>query len=579
MESHNKNLEPLENKAEKPAHSSFLSSFTTNKSNKKKIIATIFGILFLTASIGAGVYLNNSAKKTETNAANPSIILTSNNAAPRIGTNFVVAVTMNTQGVGVTGTDLRIRYDATKLTFVSMQKGTFLPQEWIAGSAANGIASMVLGCRIDANQSYPANGTGLIATITFTARVAGATTISVDPTTKVSVSGGTTNMLGATTPVTVNIGTGATPVPTPTGANITPIGNLDSATCTTVTGWACDANNFNTGVQINFYDGQAGAGGVIIGTTNASTPREAAVASRCGNTANHGFIWNLPNIVKDGRNHSIYAYALNIPTGVNPLLTGSPKVVNCAVPTTPSPGPTRSPSPVPTRSPSPRPVTPSPRPATPSPRPTATPTRSPSPRPTATRTPSPRPTATPTRSPSPRPGATSSPSPTANSNPPQCLLTTIDPGSGPAPFTVSLHGSGSAGNGVGIDGYRWDFENDGTWDSGVTIDPISHTYTTPGTYNPVYQVHNVNNLWSSTCGYGFPIVVTENSTPVPTATPSPAPQIAGDVNGDGFVTIVDIGIIIDNYDLQPLPDPRADLDGDGIANIVDIGIVVDNYGL
>lgn len=58
--------------------------------------------------------------------------------------------------------------------------------------------------------------------------------------------------------------------------------------------------------------------------------------------------------------------------------------------------------------------------------------------------------------------------------------------------------------------------------------------------------------------------------------PSPSP-IAGDVNADGHVNIVDIGIIIDNYRASPLLDPRADLSGDGVVNIVDIGIVVDNY--
>lgn len=53
----------------------------------------------------------------------------------------------------------------------------------------------------------------------------------------------------------------------------------------------------------------------------------------------------------------------------------------------------------------------------------------------------------------------------------------------------------------------------------------------------------------------------------------------GDVNRDGIVNIVDIGLIIDNYDMTPIPDPRTDLNNDGIANIVDIGIVIDYYGM
>ena len=60
------------------------------------------------------------------------------------------------------------------------------------------------------------------------------------------------------------------------------------------------------------------------------------------------------------------------------------------------------------------------------------------------------------------------------------------------------------------------------------------------------------------------------------ASPSPSP-IAGDVNGDGLVNIVDVGIIIDNYRTSPPGDVRADLNHDNIINIVDIGIVTDNY--
>lgn len=52
----------------------------------------------------------------------------------------------------------------------------------------------------------------------------------------------------------------------------------------------------------------------------------------------------------------------------------------------------------------------------------------------------------------------------------------------------------------------------------------------------------------------------------------------GDINGDGTVNIVDVGILIDNYGKSPIPDPRADLNGDGSVNIVDVGILIDNYG-
>lgn len=52
-----------------------------------------------------------------------------------------------------------------------------------------------------------------------------------------------------------------------------------------------------------------------------------------------------------------------------------------------------------------------------------------------------------------------------------------------------------------------------------------------------------------------------------------------DVNRDGVVDIVDIGILIDNYGKHPIPYPRADVNKDGVVDIVDIGIAVDQYGL
>ena len=53
---------------------------------------------------------------------------------------------------------------------------------------------------------------------------------------------------------------------------------------------------------------------------------------------------------------------------------------------------------------------------------------------------------------------------------------------------------------------------------------------------------------------------TASPTMSPTASPTASPTvIAGDVNGDGIVNIVDIGIIISNYGLSPIPNPKADL--------------------
>lgn len=68
------------------------------------------------------------------------------------------------------------------------------------------------------------------------------------------------------------------------------------------------------------------------------------------------------------------------------------------------------------------------------------------------------------------------------------------------------------------------------------------------------------------------------SLATPTPTPSPSCKL-GDVNCDGVVNMVDIGIIVDAYGTTPPSDSRADLNRDGKVNVVDIGIVIDNYGL
>jgi hypothetical protein len=75
-----------------------------------------------------------------------------------------------------------------------------------------------------------------------------------------------------------------------------------------------------------------------------------------------------------------------------------------------------------------------------------------------------------------------------------------------------------------------------------------------------------------------PPLSTAEPTSTPTASPAPVFRI-GDINRDGFVDIVDIGILIDNYALLPIVDIRCDLNNDGEVNIVDVGLIIDNYGM
>lgn len=132
-----------------------------------------------------------------------------------------------------------------------------------------------------------------------------------------------------------------------TGGGSNPKGFLDLATCNTIEGWACDADNYSTPLEINFYkDGPAGEGGTIIGSTRAERQREEAVGSACGGNRNHGFLFNTPETVKDDLTHSIYAYAINILGGESSLLYSSAKTISGCRPT-PNPTPIPPTPPIP----------------------------------------------------------------------------------------------------------------------------------------------------------------------------------------------------------------------------------------
>ena len=67
---------------------------------------------------------------------------------------------------------------------------------------------------------------------------------------------------------------------------------------------------------------------------------------------------------------------------------------------------------------------------------------------------------------------------------------------------------------------------------------------------------------------------TATPTPSPSPTPTPSPK-PGDINGDGFVNVVDFSIMLSKWNTS---DPGADLNKDGIVNIVDFSILLSNWG-
>ena len=115
-------------------------------------------------------------------------------------------------------------------------------------------------------------------------------------------------------------------------ADQVPKGYHESSDCGASLGWACDPDNYAQSLQVYLYaDGPAGQG-IFLGSETASAAREAAVGAECGGHTAHGFTFPTPASVKDGASHTLYAYAINLNAGGNPLLTGSPKTITCAAP-------------------------------------------------------------------------------------------------------------------------------------------------------------------------------------------------------------------------------------------------------
>ncbi|MEK7603668.1 MAG: hypothetical protein AAB461_00930, partial [Patescibacteria group bacterium] len=104
---------------------------------------------------------------------------------------------------------------------------------------------------------------------------------------------------------------GTTPTPTPTPAPGDPIGFLEETNSSIIKGWTCDRDNFNQPLQVHFYADEPAGTGAFIGSVIADINR-SDLASSCGGNTFHGFSFETPVLIKNGRSHPIYAYAINI---------------------------------------------------------------------------------------------------------------------------------------------------------------------------------------------------------------------------------------------------------------------------
>ena len=134
--------------------------------------------------------------------------------------------------------------------------------------------------------------------------------------------------------------------------NHLPIGSLDSADQTQITGWAYDLNAGTNPIDVHIY-----IDGNLIDSATANQSRPDLVSAGVCPDPNHGFSFSTPADLSVG-NHTVNAYAINQPEGTNPELIGSPIIFTIPIPD-PDPDPTPpSPTPTPTPTPTPDPLPP-----------------------------------------------------------------------------------------------------------------------------------------------------------------------------------------------------------------------------
>ena len=130
------------------------------------------------------------------------------------------------------------------------------------------------------------------------------------------------------------VGPVVVPPPPPPG-NTPPVGNVDGADCSILSGWAYDPDTSSQSIDVHVYDGVAGDFSRGITATTANVPR-GDVNAAFGITGNHGFSIATPSSLKTGTSHTLTFYAIDSTGGSNPPI-GS-KTVSCAAPIVCSPG-------------------------------------------------------------------------------------------------------------------------------------------------------------------------------------------------------------------------------------------------
>lgn len=257
----------------------------------------LFLVLFLIGSLAGGLYLLRQQQILRSKAAPATTLnLSATNTTPTKDQTFVVNVDIDTGANTVIGTELYILFDRTKLRADSIQAGPFFPNPQVAGENLDNTAGQISYTIYIPTGATPRTGTGVVASITFTAIDTGSSAISFkQPETIVGGTneGGRNVLISANqTSVTVQSVGGSSPTPTPSPQ---PVG-ANTPTPTTVAGGATNTPTpTGTGTGARLTPTPTIVGGGSGGAAATLTPTRASGSGGTGGGTASGSGTQLPN--------------------------------------------------------------------------------------------------------------------------------------------------------------------------------------------------------------------------------------------------------------------------------------------
>ncbi|MCX6793771.1 MAG: Ig-like domain-containing protein [Candidatus Gottesmanbacteria bacterium] len=185
---------------------------------KRTII--IIAVFLIIVVLPVVVWLVGQQQNIQSNAAPATTLyFNASTLSKQQGNTFSLDVTVDTGSNSIRVADFVVNTDPTKIKITGITQGAFLTNVVVPGAYTDSKATMVLA----APTTSPANGIGVLATVTFQVVAAEGTSQITLTGSKATARDETRNVITGTTPATVTINSSgitptatATPIPTPT---------------------------------------------------------------------------------------------------------------------------------------------------------------------------------------------------------------------------------------------------------------------------------------------------------------------------------------------------------------------------